>query len=578
MIFDESSVIRSAGDAAILTELAKVHEGWNSYALKYDIDKYKEGEYDDRNVKEYLEGKFVNIKIDSLTNLGVITDFKQLGINTKFGKGYKNINDEDLFENLKELNDIFVIDFDSNNTYYIKDNRIWGINGETSISEIVEQDTKNIKVQRYTYKSSKLEDINIEAVGGDTVNLGGDSSTISAQIGNISVTATPRGWSTSNKPDASIEVPIGENVEVRKSTTYYMSYKYTVSVSYNLDGGTGSTPTTVTSEAYLNYKGETKGIDVSIPNYTTSTYTKSNYIFIGWSDTKGETKAKYTKNNKYTFDKDTTLYAVWSKSVSKDEIIDNPSEYIEKKLVDENNVVTTWNNVNWLVLSVDSNNIYLIAEDYVPINLLPSKGSYSIRQRDNNYCGDFYNIINAYNGISDIQDSRLKNLNSSYFNSGYSSSYIGSKAVAYLNDISIWNKYLGSKAEYVIGGPTIEQLITSYNQQFNTNYKANAVSNRGYQISKDNGGSWADAYSGMFTTNSKIFVCSDKTHCNEYWVASPTNYYGDSQEGDNLMAIYGDGWVSYDDYQDNNAGFRPMVCLSSDVRIIKQSDGTYVIE
>ena len=80
----------------------------------------------------------------------------------------------------------------------------------------------------------------------------------------------------------------------------------------------------------------------------------------------------------------------------------------------------------------------------------------------------FFNILGNYVGSSRITDSRLKALNSDYFNTkNYSSTNGNMKAVAYMMDTTAWNsKFLDNdKADYVIGGPTIELLFKSYNEK-----------------------------------------------------------------------------------------------------------------
>ena len=68
------------------------------------------------------------------------------------------------------------------------------------------------------------------------------------------------------------------------------------------------------------------------------------------------------------------------------------------------------------------------------------------------------------------------------------------KAIAYLLDTDVWNVYKADKAEYAIGGPTVELLMASYNNKKGTDYQAKAVSKIGYQISEDGGANWANYY------------------------------------------------------------------------------------
>ena len=58
------------------------------------------------------------------------------------------------------------------------------------------------------------------------------------------------------------------------------------------------------------------------------------------------------------------------------------------------------------------------------------------------------------------------------------------KSVAYMLDINAWSKFaVSGKADYAIGGPTVELLFRSYNQKYSgTNYVAEATSNTGYKV------------------------------------------------------------------------------------------------
>ena len=55
-------------------------------------------------------------------------------------------------------------------------------------------------------------------------------------------------------------------------------------------------------------------------------------------------------------------------------------------------------------------------------------------------------------------------------------------------DTTAWGGYkdAGGKAEYAIGGPTIEMVMNSYSQSHNVQYQAKAIDSTGYQISSDN--------------------------------------------------------------------------------------------
>ena len=63
------------------------------------------------------------------------------------------------------------------------------------------------------------------------------------------------------------------------------------------------------------------------------------------------------------------------------------------------------------------------------------------------------------------------------FDKGYSSTNDNMRAVSYLLDKVIWtDKFKGNGAEYVVGGPSLDMVLTSYNQYTNP-YKWTVLKN-----------------------------------------------------------------------------------------------------
>ncbi len=146
------------------------------------------------------------------------------------------------------------------------------------------------------------------------------------------------------------------------------------------------------------------------------------------------------------------------------------------------------------------------------------------------------------------------------------------KAVAYMLDTGIWNKFAKTGvAEYAIGGPTVELLFKAYNATHQTSYVAGATSNTGYQIKKQASDSWSYGISSMLKTE-KPYVISETTNAYAMWLASPSAYGSSS-----VMDVYSNGDVSGASYDNDRLGFRPLVCLKSDIHLEKSEDGNYTI-
>ena len=247
----------------------------------------------------------------------------------------------------------------------------------------------------------------------------------------------------------------------------------------------------------------------------------------------------------------------------------------------------TTTDVGWKIFYADNSNIYLIADNYVERTNLPGStgGTTSHQPNDGNssYARTAYfsNILNDYvTGSARITDNKLKALNNDYFNTkGFTSTNSNMKSVAYMMDTTAWNsKFKGNKAEYAIGGPTVELLFKSYNGKYGTTYESQAIessdkTNTGYQIRKTSKDTWANYVSSMLTTNDSLYVITSQTNALAYWLASPSAY-----DADNVMYVNCGGYVdNYYSYY-SNYGFRPLVCLQSNVTLEKVSDTEYAIQ
>ena len=180
-------------------------------------------------------------------------------------------------------------------------------------------------------------------------------------------------------------------------------------------------------------------------------------------------------------------------------------------------------------------------------------------------------------GSARITDEKIKALNNSYFSQNFTSTNNNMKAVAYMLDTKAWEgfKDANGKAEYVIGGPTIEMLMNSYSQKHGVQYKAKASSAYGYQISTDNGANWKNnmtTSSEYLDKEDSLYVIKSQTNAQYMWVASPsalnTSY---------VMYVRYDGYVDYHAYSNTDVGFRPLVCLNSNVRL-QESETGFVIK
>ena len=231
---------------------------------------------------------------------------------------------------------------------------------------------------------------------------------------------------------------------------------------------------------------------------------------------------------------------------------------------------------NWKIFYADKNNIYIIADDYIPYEYIPtnsqghkpSQSTYHTRE------GYFKDILGDYTGSDNITDERIKALNNDYFNTkGYSSNNGNMKVVAYLLDIDAWSVFAGEDAEYAIGGPTIEILMKSYSEKYKVDYRAQASSAIGYQISNDGGNSWEDSISDILNTVDSLYV-KKLDYASGMCLSSPSfhttsNIFNTDYNGNIMTSV---ATIV------NVFGFRPLVCLNSNVKLLKKEEGIYSIK
>ena len=231
---------------------------------------------------------------------------------------------------------------------------------------------------------------------------------------------------------------------------------------------------------------------------------------------------------------------------------------------------------NWKIFYANNKNIYLITDDYIKYDYCPGSANQKIQKNSTEYQLSMNNVINDYKGTESITDDDIKALNSDYFSKNYTSTNTNMKSVAYMLDKNAWKVFAGDKAEYAIGGPTIELLFKSYNEKYGTSYLAEATSTRGYSIKKQENDNWDTSIVGMLNKNDNtkdpLYVIVNNSNASAMWLASPSSAYTDY-----LMDVDSVGDVVSNTYS-YFFGFRPLVCLKSNVQLQKTGDATYQIE
>ena len=220
----------------------------------------------------------------------------------------------------------------------------------------------------------------------------------------------------------------------------------------------------------------------------------------------------------------------------------------------------------WKIYHSDGKNIYLIADNYITAEYIPTKDGATMTAGTSYTNAYYFNdaLLNKYTGAASITDTNitpwLSYLKSSY--GGSDNKNKNMKATAYLLDTEIWKGFKNlTKAEYAIGAPTLDMFVASYNTRFVKQIEIIAQET-GYKLKFTDG----DSYEYILNTYDYLTAHQDKDgYVNYMWLASPSAFYSHY-----LIHVGYDSVVEYAYSSDDQLGVRPLVCLESGVSLEKQ--------
>ena len=133
------------------------------------------------------------------------------------------------------------------------------------------------------------------------------------------------GWTTSTAKDAIKEVDNEGTITLTNTNTtvdngkytkdYYAIYKKDITVSFDLNGGSGTKPTSIPGTVTVNSSNlnDVNEDTVSMPGVNPEP-TKEGYTFNGWNTKQDGTGTHYDKDKNGSFGGDATLYAEWTRN------------------------------------------------------------------------------------------------------------------------------------------------------------------------------------------------------------------------------------------------------------------------
>ncbi len=231
----------------------------------------------------------------------------------------------------------------------------------------------------------------------------------------------------------------------------------------------------------------------------------------------------------------------------------------------------------WRIFYADSTNIYLIADDYIASQYAPNSAGGHAINKSGTYGVYFFDVYEDYSGSAWINtNSKGKKWLSQFLNNHGTSTNTNIRAVAYMMDTNIWSTFAGTKAEYAMGGPTLELFCASYKQTHPSKYvDYRATSSAGYDIKLNTESMYSQMANGLPQDDfNQIYIKSEDSKAGGMWIASPA-FDGPPSA---LYVAYDRGSIGRKGYNNSGQGFRPIVCLKSDVRLKKTSEGVYAIQ
>ena len=257
------------------------------------------------------------------------------------------------------------------------------------------------------------------------------------------------------------------------------------------------------------------------------------------------------------------------------------TEYYGKKVT---NYQSNVEGIGYQIFHADNENIYLITETCLSdVTQAPKKENKGLDKGKTQPCIISKDLANKYtNGIGTIANKSqgvLKKWLGKYLNNENANTSLGSKAVAYMMDTEIWNPLyvVDGIADYAIGGPTIEMIRDSWNSIATEDKKISCDVTS--TISTGYGVKWAK------DTNYLEYLADFKPDkCTTIYKANTNNLAGifvasTTPEGDECIFILNNQWglcgPGYD--VDAKYGFRPIICLNKETKLLKTSDGLKVL-
>lgn len=219
---------------------------------------------------------------------------------------------------------------------------------------------------------------------------------------------------------------------------------------------------------------------------------------------------------------------------------------------------------DWQIFYNDVSNIWLISRDYVELD------------------GETQNKINAQKGGSFKY--------TYWWEEGFTTEGKPNKVIEdLLTNSNNWTYYVDSNfAQKAMGAPTIELFVNSYNEKYPNEENGKLVYTQGQElnevgIEKDGVTNYSNNVNNEWISNLKtsdnLYIIESNPDYNgegkayAYWLSSPCKRYGYENTYTYMYIVSYNGKIFGRNYTNSGTyGFRPVVCLKSDIEINYNSE------
>ena len=232
---------------------------------------------------------------------------------------------------------------------------------------------------------------------------------------------------------------------------------------------------------------------------------------------------------------------------------------------------------DWKEKSIEQNtenptdtHIFLITGDYIDTTITGRVNTTAIGMTTSNYSA--YWAKNLVPEFQTVDSTTLRRFKATEY--ALQSGINNSKCVSTLLNDNNWSSYKdsGNKAEKVIGSPTVEMWMDSWNARYTKSsdqiYRntSTSTSNPGYYVgTNQNPTTTSFSNSEKEGYNNKLYYPHIESYngTNGYWLASPSAYSSSNY----VIYVRCNGYVNASYYYLSYLGVRPVVCLGSEITV-----------